>query len=307
MMAIKRNIFTLLGLVVSLLNYAQQDDQLSQYPFNPLAINPAYAGSKGGFGAVISARQQWMGLSGTPQTAALCVHTALKANKMGVGFRLRDEKNLFDKKIEASACYAYRVNLLGGKLGFGISAGITQVNYNWFNVEFKDQADKYAGLQKTNKLLPRFDAGLLYNNKNSYISLSATHLYNSVTDPNDSSSYNSNLSTHVYFIYSRALKINDDLILNPALNIKWIKANKPSIDLNMYANLKEFLWLGVGYRTNGTMIFLAQVVLNKKYKIGYSYDYYTNKKTLGQYTTHEIILSCDLKLSKTNSLSFRYF
>ena len=81
---------------------AQQDDQLSQFPFNPLAVNPAYAGCKGGFSGVVSARNQWTGFNGAPKTMALCLHTSLKDNKMGLGLRLRDEKNVFDQKIEAN-------------------------------------------------------------------------------------------------------------------------------------------------------------------------------------------------------------
>jgi len=292
---------------INLSSYAQQDDQLSQYPFNPLAINPAYTGSRGGFSAVASARSQWTGFDGAPKTAALCIHSSMKGNKMGLGLRLRNEKNVFDQKQEASVCYAYRVKLGNGKLGFGLAAGITNINYNWFNVEFKDQADKYASLQKTNRLLPRVDAGLLFNNQKSYISLSATHLYNGSNSSGNAGDYNSNLSQHVYFIYSRAFRVNENFTLNPAVNIKWVKADKPSVDLNMYANIKELIWLGVGYRTNNTMIFLAQIIINKKYKIGYSYDYFMNSKTVGKYPTHEIILSCDLNIFKSNSLSFRYF
>lgn len=304
----KRHILLVFSILfVGLLSYAQQNDQLSQYPFNPLAINPAYAGSRGGFSGVASARNQWAGFDGAPKTAAVCLHVAMKGDKMGLGLRLRDEKNVFDQKLEASVCYAYRLKLGNGKLGFGIAAGITNINYNWFNIEFKDQADKYASFQKTRKLLPKLDAGLLYNNAKSYVSISATNLYNGLSSSQDLPGYNSNLSPHLYFIYSRAFKVGDNFTLNPALNIKWAKANNPSIDLNMYANIKELVWLGVGYRTNNTMIFLAQVILNKKYKIGYSYDYYMNKKTLGKYPTHEIILSCDLNVFNSNSVSFRYF
>lgn len=286
---------------------AQQDDQLSQFPFNPLAVNPAYAGSKGGVGGVVSARNQWSGFEGTPKTAVLCVHTALKDNKMGLGFRLRDEKNVFDQKIEASVCYAYRIKIGKGKLGLGLSAGITNINYNWYNVEVKDKVDKYANLQKTHVLLPRADAGILYNDKVSYISLSATHLFNFNPAKSDSLSYSGNFSPHVYFIYSRAFKLNENFTLNPAVNIKWTKSDMPSIDLNLYTKIKDVLWLGLGYRTNHTVILLAQIMINKKYKIGYSYDYFLDQKTLGKYPTHEIILGFDLSLFKSNSMSFRYF
>ncbi len=286
---------------------AQQDDQLSQYPFNPLAVNPAYAGCKGGFSGVVSARNQWTGFDGAPKTGAICLHTSLKDNKMGLGFRLRDEKNVFDQKIEASICYAYRFKVANGKLGLGISAGITNIKYNWFNVEFKDKMDKFANLQTTSALMPRVDAGLLFNNQKSYISLSGTHLFDFSSKSTDPTYYNSNLSPHLYFIYSRAIKLNDNLTLNPALNMKWAKADKLSIDINMYAKIKELLWVGVGYRTNNTLILLAQVMINKKYKLGYSYDYFMNLKTLGQYPTHEIILGFDLNIFKSNSMSFRYF
>jgi type IX secretion system PorP/SprF family membrane protein len=303
---IRKLLFFVCCWIIPLVALSQQDDQLSQYAFNPLAVNPAYAGSRGTINATLSARSQWMGFQGSPQTGALAISAPFRDNKMAIGFRLRDEQTLFDQKLEASVCYAYRLKLFNGKLAFGISAGITNVTYNWFNVDFRDNADVFAQSQRSTVLLPRFDAGLFFNNEKSFFSLSATHLYDQVILSHSGTPYSGNLQPHAYMAYSRALQINDLNTLNPAFLCKWTKGTNPLADLNLYLGFKNILWIGAGYRSNNSFLLLAQLIINKQFRIGYSYDA-TNSGPLYPYSTHEILLSLDLKVFKSNALSFRYF
>lgn len=47
---------------------AQQTIQFSQYVFNGLALNPAYAGYKEDWTANLSSRIQWVDIDGAPKT-----------------------------------------------------------------------------------------------------------------------------------------------------------------------------------------------------------------------------------------------
>lgn len=286
--------------------FAQQDDQLSQYAFNPLAVNPAYAGSREVMNASLSARSQWSGFQGSPQTIALALSSPLSQNKMALGFRLRDEKNLFEQKLEASVCYAYRIHLLNGKLALGLSAGLTNSTFNWFNADFKDNTDVFAQNTRSSVLIPRFDAGVFFNNEKSFLSLSASHLYDKAVIREDGSKYSGNLKPHLYFAYSRAFVLNDNLILNPAIVGKWTNTTDPLVDMNLYLCIKNIFWIGSGYRSNNSMLFLAQIVVHKTLRIGYSYDAMPSG-LLHPYSTHEVLLSIDLQTFKGKALSFRYF
>ncbi|HCQ76363.1 MAG TPA: hypothetical protein DIV44_06090, partial [Leeuwenhoekiella sp.] len=79
-------------LMVFLLSYslgiAQQDPQYTQYMYNPLVINPAYAGNRGVTSILLLHRSQWVGLDGAPSTQNLSVHSPIGLGKVGLGFSL---------------------------------------------------------------------------------------------------------------------------------------------------------------------------------------------------------------------------
>ncbi|MBQ4805840.1 type IX secretion system membrane protein PorP/SprF, partial [Aquimarina sp. MMG015] len=58
-------------------NYAvaQQDAQYTQYMYNTISVNPAYAGSRGVMSIMGLHRSQWVGLDGAPRTQTLTLNT----------------------------------------------------------------------------------------------------------------------------------------------------------------------------------------------------------------------------------------
>src|SRR3954467_11976436 len=83
---------TALLLLFALTNVAQQDPQYSLYQFNQLVINPAYAGARDGISVVADVRKQWAGISGSPTTGAVSVHSPILNNKVGVGLSMVSDK-----------------------------------------------------------------------------------------------------------------------------------------------------------------------------------------------------------------------
>ena len=57
---------------------AQQTIQLSQYMFNGLAINPAYAGYKNDWTLNLSSRLQWVGINNAPPNRNVISRRAFK-------------------------------------------------------------------------------------------------------------------------------------------------------------------------------------------------------------------------------------
>jgi len=100
-------LFTLLTLFACLASFAQQDPQFNMYQFNPLIINPAYAGARDGLTTAMSARQQWVGFDGAPRTVALSAHMPVMDKKLGVGLTITNDKMGARNVIAAYGNVAY--------------------------------------------------------------------------------------------------------------------------------------------------------------------------------------------------------
>lgn len=70
-------------LFCSFAGFAQQDAQFTQYMYNTININPAYAGSRGVMSVFGLYRTQWVGLDGAPETSSFSVNTPV-GNNVGV-------------------------------------------------------------------------------------------------------------------------------------------------------------------------------------------------------------------------------
>ena len=109
---------------------AQQDPQYSQYMFNQLAINPAYAGSKEALSTAMFLRNQWTGIEGAPKTETFTLHGPLKKRKVGLGLAIISDKIGPKKTTGIMGSYAYRIPIKNGKLAFGLRFGVYNYTYN---------------------------------------------------------------------------------------------------------------------------------------------------------------------------------
>ncbi len=89
--AIIRKAIKLVVLVLSSTVFAQQDAQYTQYMYNTVVINPAYAGTRNVLSINGIHRSQWVGLEGAPKTKTLSVHGPM-GERLGMGITIvRDE------------------------------------------------------------------------------------------------------------------------------------------------------------------------------------------------------------------------
>jgi type IX secretion system PorP/SprF family membrane protein len=108
--------------------FAQQDPQYSMYMFNPLAVNPAYAGGRDRLALVALYRDQWTGLAGAPRTFSLTAHAPLLDDRIGVGGSISNDNLGVLNMINGTADFSYRLPVgkgkLKGRLCFGLSASV---------------------------------------------------------------------------------------------------------------------------------------------------------------------------------------
>ena len=102
--------------------FAQQDPMYSQYMFNTLAFNPAYAGSADVFTAMALSRNQWVGFDGAPATQTLSLNSPLPGGKLALGGNLIHDVAGPATQNSAFLDIAYRIRTgKNTRLSFGLS------------------------------------------------------------------------------------------------------------------------------------------------------------------------------------------
>ena len=307
----KKHILLIIAIIFSLVSkeklFAQQDPQYSQYMFNQLAINPAYAGSKEAISAAMFLRTQWTGITGAPRTESFTIHGPTAKKKVGLGLAVIADQIGPTKSIGIMGSYAYRIKIRNGKLSFGLRAGIYDYTYNWDAITYKDAADPYNTHTQTSQAVPTADAGIYYYTRTEYIGFSATHLYNGrLTSVSSENGDDASLSMHYFFTAGKAWAINDNLVFNPSVCVKGAKGAPFTADFNCSFMIDKKIWVGVSGRTNKDIVAYAQVNITEKFKLGYAFDWGFSQIAQLGYGTHEIMLSYDFNVFKSKMLSPRH-
>ena len=286
--------------------FAQQDPQYSQYMFNQLAINPAYAGSKEAISTAIFLRSQWTGMDGAPTTQTLTVHGPTRKKKVALGLTIVGDQVGPKNSIGVLGTYAYRIKLGKGKLSMGLRAGAYQFIFDWNKVKYKDP-DIYNQNSLTSITVLTADAGAYYYTNDLYAGFSVTHLNNGrLTTVSNQNGEDAQLSPHLFFTAGKAFVISDKLIFSPSCMVKAVKNTPVTGDLNLSFLIQKRLWVGVSGRSSYGIVGYTQFCITDKFKIGYAYDFGMNK--IGTRSgSHELMLSYDFMVSKPPFASPRYF
>ena len=118
--------------------FAQQDAQYSQYMFNTLVLNPAYAGSRNVMSITALGRMQWIGIDGAPKTQSVTIDAPINKQKMGIGISFFNDKVGTEKRTAIYIPFSYRLMLKKGVLSFGIQAGAMNYKSDNSNVKLHD-------------------------------------------------------------------------------------------------------------------------------------------------------------------------
>lgn len=305
---------TCLILVMTLGVKAQQVPHYTQYMFNPLNYNPAYAGNKAILSAALIYRNQWTGIEGAPKIVTASVHSPLKNKSMGAGFEISSDKIGPVNNLKVQATYAYRMRLSRiskGKLGFGLRAGIHRFDYNWDEIHYKESGDAISGVGRQNYTVPTFDFGVYYHKTNVTYSGIAFSNINSpkigIGDEVQRTTDAAKLYSMVTLIYGRIIELNDRVVFRPSGLMRANFNSTPLLDINASFLFDQAIWVGVSYRTNSSVAAILEYEINEQFKIGYSYDY--SFSNLGNYHSgsHEIFLGYNFNVFRSRMRSPRYY
>lgn len=290
---------------------AQQDAQLTQYMFNGLYLNPAYAGSHEYWSSTLTGRIQWANanFSGAPITGVASVDGPIRGKNMGLGFTVLGDEIGVTRTTTFMANYSYQIKLNDKqKLALGVNAGVSQFNARLTEVKIWDEQDViYANNLK--QTLPRFGVGAYYFGEKHYVGLSIPTLL-AYQDNNDFSvdlSKASFLRRHYMLTGGVVFDVSKDVKFKPSVLLKYVKNAPLEGDINFSAIFKDAFWLGVTYRTNDAMAFIVEYQSNNYFRIGYSYDMTISGLRSYQSGSHEVMIGIDFGKNLSKIKTPRYF
>ena len=271
------------------LSDAQQLPQFTQYMYNTIAINPAYAGTRERLNVAFLNRNQWLGVNGAPVTQTLTADTSIPNTNLGVGLSIIHDKLGYERTSYIYSDLSYSITLKQDyRLSFGFKFGVSKYGIDPdLLMDPSAMGDQY--LDKIfNKWKPNFGAGIYYRSKDWFLSFSSPRLlsYTNTTDIE----YVALERVSYYLSGGYMLNFNPQLTFKPTFLIKYTNGAPVSVDLTANFLINEKLWLGMAYRVGDAIGGLFSLDATEDLKIGYAYEF--NTTALNPYTSgsHEVFL-----------------
>jgi type IX secretion system PorP/SprF family membrane protein len=256
---------------------AQQDPQYSQYMYNPIVVNPAYAGNRGVASIVGLHRSQWVGLDGAPRTQTLSFHTPLSNSRVGVGLSIVNDEIGPSDETYVAADFSYTL-LVGdqSRLSFGIKGGVHVLNVDYRRLNPFDLGDPRLSDNIDNKLSPTLGLGLYYHTEKLYLGLSSPNLLQTDhfdgTENNRSTTYIAQERIHLFATAGYVFDLNEDVKFKPATMLKLVQGAPVQIDLTANFLFNDRLTLGLAYRWSAAVTGLVGFQISDQMMIGFAYD-----------------------------------
>ncbi len=298
-----------LFLIISATAQAQQHPMVSQYMFNGLLLNPAYAGSKDYVSTAALYRKQWVDFKGSPETQTISIHGPLKNRRMGLGFSILNDHIGVTNRTDFMGSYAYHIPTGRGKLALGLQAGATYFRAKLTDLIYWDQDDEVFAADIQSNLLPNAGAGIYYYSRNFYAGLSVPQLLD--YDPGKSLSFDIKQVPHQtrhYFLHTGyVIEASEDFKIKPSVLVKYVPNAPVEVDMNVNFLFNNIFWIGGSYRTNDAVVALVEYQLTRKLRLGYSYDFTLTELKNYSSGSHEIMLGYDFGYDIMKMKTPRYF
>lgn len=334
--------YTLYSVLLGLLllaarqGYAQQNIQFTQYIFNSISVNPAYAGYKEEWFAQVGLRSQWANWPGAPRTGSLSVDGVLdpQSKRHGVGLQFTADKLGAQSATSVYASYAMRLQLDdrdARRLALGVAVGGTQYGLDGSKLQAVNPQDEAIPPGYMSSWNPDIRLGVYYSSPKLYVGLAVQDLFAN-GDRHDAMRFNQNSleslyrTSNAYLIAGGLIALEEGLHLRPSLLVKDDFKGPTSLDVNAMFIFQGRFWIGAGYRTRARLFDrpyydqsplkltsmnaitgIAQIYASNNLRIGYSYDFMINQMQGLQSGTHEITLGLTLGRILQQMLSPRYF
>jgi type IX secretion system PorP/SprF family membrane protein len=288
--------------------------------FNNFLINPACAGAEGYTAVNLTARDQWVGLPGSPSTYAISANMRIlkngnganntrnkfkrKSGRVGLGGYIFSDKVGLVTTTGVQFTYAYHISLNKSQLSFGLASSIYQYKIDKSEITLSgSQYDNLVDNSSLTMLIPDFQVGMAYMYKGAYVGLSVQDLLQSslrfstsfLTDLGGN--YQPSVPLQLYRTYNAIgyylFEITNVYAIEPAFWFKIDQTGAKQIDLSARLYYLEDYWGGLSYRTGalgGSIIFMGGIRY-QRYFFGYAFDYTMSAIMKSTYGSHEFMIA----------------
>lgn len=291
---------------------AQQDAQFTQYMYNTININPAYAGSREAMSIFALHRTQWVGLDGAPLTNTVSINTPISGSNMGLGVSVINDRIGPSDENNIAVDLSYTINTSERyKLSFGIKASANLLNIDFTKLNKFDKNDYAFDTNIDNKFSPNIGVGLYLHSDNTYVGLSIPNLLETKHfDRYAATGANSHVAKermHYYLIAGHVFDLSADVKFKPSILTKMVQGAPLQVDLSANFLINDKFTAGVAYRWSAALSALVGFQVSDSWFIGYAYDMETTKLANYNSGSHEIFLRYELFNSYNKIISPRFF
>jgi type IX secretion system PorP/SprF family membrane protein len=306
-------IFAILFLSVTAL-FGQQDHQYTQFMYNKLQINPAYAGTRGVPTMTGIFRSQWVGFEGAPQSFLVGIHSPFLSQRVGVGVNLSHRKVGLSRDFTGSLAYSY--DLVASKamsLRVGLSGSVRSLGIAFTEAKPGATGDPSLDINNTNEILGNVGAGIYATfSEKVYVGVSVPRIYTNRIGFNPNLQNVAEEDIHYYAMAGAILPIGEDINLMPAVLAKYVQNAPFDADINLSLDVRQKFTAGISYRMGGdgsgdSVDLLAFWQSTPQMGIGFAYDFPLSG--IKNYTAGsvEALVQIDLKKRKKGMSNPRFF
>jgi len=286
--------------------YSQQDSQYTQYMYNTITINPAYAGSRGAMSIFGMYRRQWVGLDGAPTTATASINTPINESNVGLGLSFINDQIGPATENNISVDVSYSIQASDDyTVSFGLkaTANLFSLDINKLNIQHQGDP-QFQNLDMD--FSPNVGAGIYVHSDNTYFGLSVPNFLETKHYKDNSVSVTKE-RLHYYFIAGHVFDFSSELKFKPALLVKAVEGAPLQVDVSGNFLISDKLTLGVAYRWDAAVSALAGFQISDSWFIGYAYDAETTRLANYNSGSHEIFLRFEFFNNYNRVLTPRFF
>lgn len=287
-------------------SFAQQQVQFTQYMYNTMMVNPAYAGTSNRLEAHLIHRSQWVGLDGAPTSQNVGVQGAV-GDIIGLGLNVTNDRIGPTSQFYLNGNVAARLPLSSSvNLSLGLNCGMDVINIDWSKGQSQNSNDQVLNNNINNRVRPIIGAGTYLYGDRWYVGISAPNFMQKDSYGREEEAM-IHSSVHWYFIGGYVFQLSDELKLKPAVLGKMVKGAPFTADVSLNTLYKDMYTIGVGYRYNDALSLLLGITIKKAFFIGYSYDATLTKLRGHSSGSHDIIFKYSLLTKEQGARSPRFF
>ena len=304
----RTKIFLIFLMFTTVVTFAQQDAQYTQYMYNTININPAYAGSRGAMSIFAMHRTQWVGLDGAPVTNVASINTPLNGTNLGLGVSLINDKIGPTNENTISADLSYTIPTSENyKLSFGIKGTANLFNLDITKLNPVDAFPLDPSMQNIdNKFSPNIGAGLYLHSDKGYVGFSIPNFIESKRyDDNEIAIFKEKIN--YYLMAGYVFDLSPDVKFKPAVLTKVVAGAPLQLDVSTNFMFIDKFTVGLAYRWSAALSAMVGFQVSDGMYIGYGYDHETTRLNNYNSGSHEIFLRYEIFKNNDKITTPRFF